>query len=293
MAKPIPFSRDEHHEEPEENTDTSTSQASSPNEDLRTYTNEEVSEIIRLALHKASNKEKDTVNHAEMLAIGEDFGLSPEDIDHAFIEVEKSQQTKDLEKQGRAYLQLHAATYAVVNLGLIVLNLLTGIDTVWFIYPLVIWGIVLAVQWAVNKFALDWIFDLTLELGSANAIGVGDPLCVEFTIPDLYGSMAEANGRAHIEESALTLEYETVDTVFGAFKSKAKEVSVPLKDITNVQLDRGLWQTKLRIRGRKLHCFADVPGSNAGEAILIISSQSRLAAEKFTRELAARVSREQ
>ena len=120
----------------------------------------------------------------------------------------------------------------------------------------------------------------------------GNPLRIDFTIPDLYGSMAEAKGLAHIEDTVLSIEFETRDTIFGALKSKAKEIHVPFKDITSVQIDRGLWQTKIRIHGRKLHSFSEVPGSAGGEAVLVISRQSRLNAERFTRELAKRVAKD-
>lgn len=293
MVEPIPFRKNETCDGDDQNTDTPASEESHTKEDLRTYTNEEVSEIIRLALRSVDNEDRDTVSHSEMLVIGKDFGLSPEDIERAFVEADKTQQTEELEKQARIIFLIHAATFAVINVGLLLLNLLTGIDkVVWFVYPLVPWGAVLGVHWVISRFVLNWLTDMAKELDRTNAVAHGDPLCMDFTIPDLFGSMAEAKGIAHIEDSVLSLEFETRDTIFGALKSKPKEVRVPLQDITTVQLDRGLWQTKLRLRGRKLHCFTEVPGSSGGEAVLVIARQSRLAAERFARVLTEQVAKE-
>ena len=147
MAKPIPFQSNSD----AERLGSSAGEESRSNEDLRTYTNEEVSEIIRLALHNRGNNSNDTVNHSEMLAIGEDFGLSPEDIDRAFIAVEKTQRTDELEKQNRTIFLIHAVTYAVVQVGLFGLNVLTGLGTLWFLYPLVAWGMVVGIHFAIGK----------------------------------------------------------------------------------------------------------------------------------------------
>ncbi len=43
----------------------------------RVYTNEEVSEVIRVALRAAEQHGADTVCREDMLAIGKDFGLTP------------------------------------------------------------------------------------------------------------------------------------------------------------------------------------------------------------------------
>jgi hypothetical protein len=101
MVEPIPFRKNETCDGDDQNTDTPASEESHTKEDLRTYTNEEVSEIIRLALRSVDNEDRDTVSHSEMLVIGKDFGLSPEDIERAFVEADKTQQTEELEKQAR------------------------------------------------------------------------------------------------------------------------------------------------------------------------------------------------
>jgi len=43
---------------------------------------------------------------------------------------------------------MHLATYVAVNLFLVILNLVTSPDSIWFIYPLLGWGIGLAIHTA-------------------------------------------------------------------------------------------------------------------------------------------------
>jgi hypothetical protein len=43
-------------------------------------------------------------------------------------------------------LYVHAAVYVLVNLGLFVVNMLTSRDSLWFYWPLLGWGIGLAIH---------------------------------------------------------------------------------------------------------------------------------------------------
>lgn len=55
---------------------------------------------------------------------------------------------------------IHAMVYAVVNLGLFAINMLTSRDSLWFYWPLIGWGIALAINGLVvlggGVFGGDW-----------------------------------------------------------------------------------------------------------------------------------------
>ena len=55
---------------------------------------------------------------------------------------------------------IHALVYVVVNLGLFALNMLTSRDSLWFYWPLLGWGIGLAINgivvFAGGLFSADW-----------------------------------------------------------------------------------------------------------------------------------------
>ena len=69
--------------------------------DVRSYSNEEVSEIIRVALRSADESRTNTVGHEEMLTIARDFGLTPGDIARAFDEINFKREEEQLESTAK------------------------------------------------------------------------------------------------------------------------------------------------------------------------------------------------
>lgn len=52
---------------------------------------------------------------------------------------------------------IHLCIYIVVNLGLFLLNLFVSSDTIWFIYPLLGWGIgVIGHSLSIFNFGKEW-----------------------------------------------------------------------------------------------------------------------------------------
>ncbi|GBR76007.1 hypothetical protein NO2_0624 [Candidatus Termititenax persephonae] len=52
----------------------------------------------------------------------------------------------------------HAALYVFTNVGLLVLNLLTFSGELWFLYVLVVWGLLLAAHYYTNKLLVSGFF---------------------------------------------------------------------------------------------------------------------------------------
>lgn len=284
MAETIPFNANG-----ESTGDPSLSDDAKESSRDRVYTNEEVSEIIAVALRSGESPRGDTVNHEEMVAIGRDFGLNPRDIDAAIETIGKTQEVESLAVRARLAFRLHAIAFGVVNLGLFLINMVADPSFWWFLYPLISWGVLLTLHGFIQRYApalsiqlagysKDWVMARTgVQADSGRAT---------FTINDLYANLAEVNGLAQIQDDRLILEFEIADSVFGAVKSKVREISVPLSEIAAVRLDRGMWCTRLKLQGQKLRTFEGVPTAKGGEVTLIFGRQARAASETLARDIA-------
>jgi hypothetical protein len=118
------------------------------------YTREEVEEILRRALQRPQGAE---TSEEELLAVAREAGIPEESVRAAARELEATRDRDALRQRiqqaDRVSLRLHAGLFALVNLGLLLLNLATNQATVtdsvprwWFVYPFLAWGIGLAVH---------------------------------------------------------------------------------------------------------------------------------------------------
>jgi len=262
--------------------------------DDRIYSNEEVSEIIGIALRNAQDGAGTTVNHEEMRSIAAEFGLGGGDIQRALDTLAEKQQERELADQAGLAFKLHAATFVVINAGLLLINLLASPNDAWFLYPLICWGVVVALHGIAVKYApaAPWLLlePLAKHYGMHGAYA--GPLNgrnrAAFYIDDVYGALAKANGIVELTDDALVLEYEISDKIFGAIKSKVREEIVPYEEIMGVHLQRCMWNAKLTLQGRRLSTFADVPSAKGGEATLTFKREHRNAAAHLAQALQAR-----
>ncbi len=99
------------------------------------YSMDEVTQLIRIALERAKAAEDRSVTAEELLAIGNDLGLSEEDILAASEEVHE--QRADVQRAALAmqHVKIHAAGYVAIVFGLFVVNMLTSTDFLWFLMP--------------------------------------------------------------------------------------------------------------------------------------------------------------
>ncbi len=112
------------------------------------YDENEAEEILQMALAKSPTSGAITRERLEQTAA--ELGISPE----ALIEAEKTwkAQKTDAEEfalyqqDRRRAFQSHLFTFIAVNLFLFAINALTGFDTLWFLYPLLGWGIGMAIH---------------------------------------------------------------------------------------------------------------------------------------------------
>ena len=288
MTDPIPFrERPKDHAEPQ----------APPRRDDRVYTNEEVTEIIRIALGQRATGDQDTVNREELLTIAKDFGLSGDDVDEAQRKISQSREVEERTRFARLWFKVHGIAYGVVILGLALINYLTNpVDTYWWVlFPAVAWGVVVALHGVLVMYLPEfagWILGTSSgPQGRSRNRGpaTGEEARAAFTINELYFDLAEAKGIARVHDGCFHLEFQIADTVFGTFKSGVREIRVPLEEIAHVKLERRMWCNKLRIQGHRIRTFDDVPKSHGGEICLIFKKPALPASERLAEDLIAAI----
>jgi hypothetical protein len=265
---------------------------SAPQDD-RIYTNEEVTEIIGAALRNAQTVDGDAISHTEMLGIAAEFGLNAADVQRAIDKIAEREDLKEDAERAQLAFKLHALTFGTVIAGLAGINVLTGLDTMWFLYPFFAWGAFVGLHGILAYYApaislemFDEWLDRHRSRHGRGTHAVDGSAQATFYIDEVYGPLAQANGIAQIADGALILEFEVVDSIFGSIKSKVKEIVVPLDDLASAHLSRGMWHTKLTLIGRRLRTFEGVPMAKGGEITLQFKREHRPAAEHLTAQLA-------
>lgn len=114
----------------------------------REFTNEELSEIIRIAARTQTRAPNSRISYDEMVAVGRDLGIDAATLDVAASEIMKERRAKQRRIRHKMGFMQHLAVYGVVITGLACLNLMTGSHHLWFLYPAIGWGIGVAIQGA-------------------------------------------------------------------------------------------------------------------------------------------------
>jgi hypothetical protein len=132
------------------------------------YSNEEVSEIIRVALLQA-NREGDTVvSRDELLTIAKEFGLTPEDLVRASEEVKHvdAEAAARAERRRLAWhdFKVNLVCYGVGIVGLFGMNMATALSDGqikwWFHFPVVAYGAIILGHFIMAKFNPEMAYDM-------------------------------------------------------------------------------------------------------------------------------------
>ena len=95
-------------------------------------------------------------------------------------------------------------------------------------------------------------------------------LRVPFSIGELYGGLAKADGILHFDGRELVLEFQVKDDVVGYVSSGVKTVVVPLPEIVSLKLTTGWFglTNLLELRAGNLFTLRNVPrsGKRPGQA---------------------------
>jgi 2TM domain len=111
------------------------------------YSQEDVSNILNIALSRHSNLE---LSHAQLLEVAQELSIAPDILKLAESQwrtrqtiIEKHQ---DFKAYRRSKLHDRFGRYAIINICLLPLNLLTGFGVPWSLYILISWGMVRGVD---------------------------------------------------------------------------------------------------------------------------------------------------
>ena len=110
-------------------------------------------------------------------------------------------------------------------------------------------------------------------------------ITLPFTVPNLFAGFAEGKGLAKASPSELLLEFVGKETVLDVFKSGIKEIHIPRAEVDVVQLKRGWFGAKVRIRLKSMKWLADLPICDNGEVTLHVARRERDRAAEFIQML--------
>ncbi|MFZ1731811.1 MAG: hypothetical protein WBQ23_16045 [Bacteroidota bacterium] len=117
-------------------------------------------------------------------------------------------------------------------------------------------------------------------------------ISIPFKLASLYQGLAEAHGRAHVDEHGLRIEYRIEDAVFGFVKTRVRELHIPFEEIDDVEFRDHWWGRRLIFHLHSLHSVADFPDSKEGRIVLKIKRDLRQRAREFHSFLSLQVSEE-
>lgn len=168
MPNTIPFNNGERQPDGPHGERVAPSANTSGEEQLRQeYTNEEVSEIIRVALKSADDGDQSIVNQEEMLTIAGEFGLSAADLVRASEAIiasrEKSERASKVRQKAMQGFWISVVGYAALIIGLFFLNWATSPGDWWFYIPAIAIGPVVGVYGFIVKYYPDLAVKLVRE----------------------------------------------------------------------------------------------------------------------------------
>ncbi|MCA6503310.1 MAG: 2TM domain-containing protein [Pseudanabaena sp.] len=115
---------------------------------MDTYSEEQVDQILRYALAKRTNGQN--LTKQQIYEIASDMGVSEADFLVAIQEWQSQQSVRkervEFDKYKKKSFQSNLLKYVIVNSFLVALNLFTSGSIGWAIYPLLFWGLAVALD---------------------------------------------------------------------------------------------------------------------------------------------------
>ncbi|MBD2151559.1 2TM domain-containing protein [Pseudanabaena sp. FACHB-1277] len=115
---------------------------------METYSEEQVDQILRYALAKRTNGQN--LTKQQIYEIAADMGVSETDFLAAVQEWQSQQGVKQEKAEFDAYkkktFRANLLKFAIINTFLVAFNLLTSGNIGWALYPLIFWGLAIALD---------------------------------------------------------------------------------------------------------------------------------------------------
>ena len=108
-----------------------------------------------------------------------------------------------------------------------------------------------------------------------------DDVTLPFSIPSLVGGFAEIHGLLCATASGLRLEFEMKDSVIGLLRSGTRELAIAYDDLRGLELNTGLFRTRLTIETTRMASLEGIYGSQQGRLELRVRRSDRRAARSL------------
>ena len=277
-------------------------ESASPPKDARRYSSDEVSDIIRKGLQDINNESNASVDHQEMLSIGQEFGLKEADIDKAYEELLDQRDMEEVVRQSWFGFKMSCILNSFIAVIVLAVYFLVELDTSFYLFPvlpLLITGIVVAAHGLSLRYFPKLVTSMVnlstdIETGSTASFSTRK-LYIRGPMIMYYGGLSGdglsvEKGLLSLEDDFLVMEYRKVGGIFGQSKSEVKEIKIPLKEIVGVRLERLFWMSKLILQGQRLKTFENVPGESGNSLHLTFYPRSRVAVHNLARDIEAKIS---
>ena len=101
---------------------------------------------------------------------------------------------------------------------------------------------------------------------------------VPFTIDDVYGGWAEAEGILSFDGSNFEMQFQTSDSLVGVLKSDIKKVTFPMEDVGDIQFKKKFFSRSITIRFNDMEAAAALPNAKSGEIVLAVKRKHTMMA---------------
>lgn len=101
-----------------------------------------------------------------------------------------------------------------------------------------------------------------------------------FTIPDIFGGLAEAKGLLRVNDETLALEFAVKESFFGLLTLNAHELDLPLRQLDSVDLRQGWFSHRLNLQFKSLRGLEHLPRSEGGRCQMAIARRDQATAQK-------------
>lgn len=117
------------------------------------YKEEEAEAILRLAVEKSAGG---SIPRTRLLATAAELGIPPEAVEEAenalVVQRQELESKLKFERHMKAGFYTHLITYTVVNVFLVLMNFMTGIQDFWAAWCILGWGIAVAIHFGISFF---------------------------------------------------------------------------------------------------------------------------------------------
>ncbi len=106
-----------------------------------------------------------------------------------------------------------------------------------------------------------------------------------FKITGAYEGFAETEGLLRLDNTNITLQFQTVDAVFGMMKSAIKNISISINELETIEFRKRFWGNHIFMHISRLDLAQALPSQSSNQIKLKIARGDRTLAEDMVRAI--------